>query len=415
MAREPRRDDSNSTAPTAHSITEPITHPITEPITETLPQPRYYRIAQRTIEVHVRGENLGFHSPEWTRWEPFRIITSNNTDKSNSSNKSNRPTSNPTGNPSGNPSNNPKPDIIYKFKEQKTVTAENGEPYPLGPPTIIKHSKSRFTVGLVGFHMDLQLGNPITAHIQLRQGFMAKAFRVPISIHLMENDHAFMLHSSAVIPPGHESAHIFFAEPDTGKTTAARYSPKGSAILSDETTAIFPNKKAVMSTPFGGDLPPLSDNLAPHSGDLAPSRARKSAQGAPIAGMYYLEQSPQDRLTKMSMKEAVPLILRQTMLTALNPEHTAKAFDAACKLCTKVPVYRLECRNQGLFWPMLLENQSLLENDPKKAKPKAKNSIKPNNSIEPNNSIQINLSDKTNTNPNTQNDTPLEKISHGPS
>lgn len=322
--------------------------------------PRYYRIADRVLEIHVSGKNLGFHDPRWQRWEPFRIpgpptekqrdeATSDATSKATSDASSDATPETPLN-----------PDIIYHLEEVQTLVDDHGDPYPLGMPTIRKQSENDYTVGTVGSHLELQLPTSSHGAIQVRgrsrDGFMIKALRVPLAYTLLERQGALLLHASAVAlppktnyfctncPPTSSShspgstrlseAHVFTADAEAGKTTAARFCPPDARVLSDECVAVFPSENKVLGTPLGGDLP---------------------ATPAPaiLAGIHFLEQAPDDSILPMAPNEAIAPFLRQAMLTALTPQHTEKALDAAQRLFDLSPPDRLRCRDKGLFWPLL--------------------------------------------------------------
>lgn len=67
----------------------------------------------------------------------------------------------------------------------------------------------------------------------------------------------------------------------------------------------------------------------------------------PAAAVVFLSQAPENRLRRLPMREAVPLLIRNSFGCARVPGCTQRLTDAALDLAASVPVYALACTPDG--------------------------------------------------------------------
>ncbi len=137
----------------------------------------------------------------------------------------------------------------------------------------------------------------------------------------------FFLHSSAVALDG--KAYLFTANCGGGKSTHSkiwRRVFKDSVIINDDKPVIrkIDGKLYVCGTPFSGKHD-INANLM-----------------LPIAGIYIIIQSPENRVVQITPKQAMPTLLEQTLrnMSAVRMGRLLELFDEL--LCT-VPVFNLYC------------------------------------------------------------------------
>lgn len=143
------------------------------------------------------------------------------------------------------------------------------------------------------------------------------------------NFNGFMLHSSGVCVDGY--AYLFSADPGTGKSTHTglwrKYLGEDKVhIINDDKPAlrIKDNRIYVYGTPWSGKT---DQNLN---------------ISMPIGAIVFLEQSKENHIKEISVQEAIPLILQQT-IRPTQPEIYNQLFDVLDKLLRETTVYRLGC------------------------------------------------------------------------
>ena len=138
-----------------------------------------------------------------------------------------------------------------------------------------------------------------------------------------------LLHSSGVCIDGY--AYLFSADPGTGKSTHTslwqKYLGKERAlIINDDKPAIRikDGEVYVYGTPWSGKT---DQNL----------NIREK-----LGAIVFLERSEKNFIHEISVQEAIPLILQQT-LRPREPEKMNKLLDVLDKVLGEIPVYRLGC------------------------------------------------------------------------
>lgn len=138
-----------------------------------------------------------------------------------------------------------------------------------------------------------------------------------------------MLHASAVALDGR--AYLFSAPPGTGKSTHAagwlRHFGDRAFIINDDKPAIrrINGVCCACGTPFSGKEPLSRDACVP------------------IAGICALTRGSENRITRLTAKQAFPLLLEQTVHRRLSPTNMNLLLETMQRLLTEIPLWRLEC------------------------------------------------------------------------
>lgn len=138
----------------------------------------------------------------------------------------------------------------------------------------------------------------------------------------------FMLHSSAVVLDG--EAYLFSAQSGTGKSTHTGLWLKKfgdrARILNDDKPAVrlIDGKVYACGTPWSGKT-----NLSVN-------------ECVPLKGICFLERSKENHISKISEKEAIALILEQTM-RCNDVAHLDKLLTCVEKVLGNVNIYKLGC------------------------------------------------------------------------
>ena len=145
----------------------------------------------------------------------------------------------------------------------------------------------------------------------------------------------FLLHAATVMRDGR--AHVFTGQSGAGKSTVASLSPVGS-VLTDEISLLrkFDNAWQAFGTPFWGEF---------HAGDLN--------ERAPIAGIYSLIQAKEDRVERLSTRDALRALLPNILFFSSKQEDNAQLLRILMEALEAIPVYQLYFRRHAGFWEVL--------------------------------------------------------------
>ncbi|OUP49446.1 hypothetical protein [Lachnoclostridium sp. An181] len=139
----------------------------------------------------------------------------------------------------------------------------------------------------------------------------------------------FVLHASAVVVDG--EAYLFSADSGTGKSTHTKlwqsyFGEDKAVIINDDKPAIRIEKGGCMvyGTPF--------------SGKTDENRNQKAV----LRGICMLERGEENQIRAISPKEALPLLMRQTLLP-VHEDVVDELFSMLDAVLKKVPIYRMEC------------------------------------------------------------------------
>lgn len=188
-----------------------------------------------------------------------------------------------------------------------------------------KEQKKDITISISEqFCLDKQKENPHLSLAQCEYIFAGLQFYRKLLRH-----GGFVLHASAVVVNG--EAYLFSADSGTGKSTHTKlwqsYFGKDKAIIiNDDKPAIRIENGTCMvyGTPF--------------SGKTDENRNQKAV----LRGICMLERGEKNQIREISPKEALPLLMRQTILPA-NEEVVDELFFMLDAVLKKVPIYRMQC------------------------------------------------------------------------
>lgn len=143
------------------------------------------------------------------------------------------------------------------------------------------------------------------------------------------NYQGFMLHASAIEVDG--KAYLFSADSGVGKSTHAKlwqkfFGEERAEILNDDKPAVVIEDECCFAygTPFSGK---------------SPEHLNRKAR---IQGICMLERGEENRIWRVSGKEALPLLMRQ-VIWPRNREEADKLLRYLQVVLKQVPLYRMEC------------------------------------------------------------------------
>jgi len=150
----------------------------------------------------------------------------------------------------------------------------------------------------------------------------------------------FLLHAATVARDNR--AYVFTGRSGAGKSTVASLSPEGT-VFTDEisllraapshTQSPLDDRWDAYSTPFWGEF-----------------RAAGSNRRLPLAGVYSLCQAAEDRVERLTLKEAVRTLLPNVLFFSQEKAHHESLFKLLFDFAKVVPIYRLHFRRQSTFW-----------------------------------------------------------------
>ena len=150
----------------------------------------------------------------------------------------------------------------------------------------------------------------------------------------------FLVHAASAVREGR--AFVFAGVSGAGKTTLSRLAPPDVALLTDEISYVRrrePGYEApyeAFGTPFAGELARIGENLR-----------------APLAGLYLLEQGPENRIEKVESAEAARALLRHILFFAEDAELVRQVFQSAFDFVSRVPVRRLVFAPDPRVWELI--------------------------------------------------------------
>jgi hypothetical protein len=160
--------------------------------------------------------------------------------------------------------------------------------------------------------------------------------RIVHSIALAEKG-GFLLHAASAVRNGR--AFLFSGVSGTGKTTLTRLAPPDVHILTDEISYVIKEADGyhAYGTPFAGELARVGENIS-----------------APIAGLYFLEQAPRNRLVASNPASALRSLLRNILFLANDKGLVQRVFHTAAEFVFTVPVHRMQFTPQSAAWKMIV-------------------------------------------------------------
>lgn len=145
----------------------------------------------------------------------------------------------------------------------------------------------------------------------------------------------FLLHAASVLADGR--AHVFTGRSGAGKSTVASLSPAGT-VLTDEISLLRRVETGwqAFGTPFWGEF-----------------RAGDMNCNAPISGIYSLIQAKQDRLERLSPREALRVLLPNVLFFSGRKHDNEQLLRILTDIVEAVPVYQLYFRRHAAFWKVI--------------------------------------------------------------
>jgi hypothetical protein len=145
----------------------------------------------------------------------------------------------------------------------------------------------------------------------------------------------FLLHAATVMRQGR--AHVFTGQSGAGKSTVASLSPAG-CVLTDEISLLRQTENAwqAFGTPFWGEF---------RAGDIN--------EHASIVGIYSLVQADEDRLERLSTRDALRAILPNVLFFSSDQQDNQQLLRILTEAVEGIPVYRLYFRRHAGFWEVL--------------------------------------------------------------
>ena len=153
---------------------------------------------------------------------------------------------------------------------------------------------------------------------------------------LLAKTGGFLLHASSAVRNG--KAFLFSGLSEAGKTTIARLAPQDATLLTDEASYVrrLNDQYLAYGTPFAGELGEPGKNIS-----------------APIAAVYLLAKSQENRITKIEPAEATRRLLRNILFFAHDEELVRHVFESACAFVAAVPVYELSFFPDERVWDLI--------------------------------------------------------------
>lgn len=193
--------------------------------------------------------------------------------------------------------------------------------------------ENRFTYTWEESSLRLDEGNAQFDGVRHEYG-LDSLIRILLSV-LLAPQRGFLLHAATVLRGGR--AYVFTGKSGAGKSTVASLSPAGS-VLTDEISLLkfVDGAWHAFGTPFWGEF-----------------RAEGANVHAPIAGLYFLNQAPDDRIERLSVREALRAILPNVLFFSQDRQMTEGLLRLLAEFVDEVSCQRLLFRKNSHFWSVV--------------------------------------------------------------
>lgn len=191
------------------------------------------------------------------------------------------------------------------------------------------------SVSVTGKHMDmfLELVPRANARVEAQtsidpymEGNIENVLRIVVAYHVLQTG-GLMLHSGCFNDG--KQAWVVFGHSGAGKSTASRFAVDASLqVMSDDINLLVPDEQygwMVHKVPFSGDYQP--DYTGPEK--------------LPLAGIYHLNQSPDNRLQPVSPAEGVSLLSASAPFINEDPWRADQLLAVCADIVSTHPVSRL--------------------------------------------------------------------------
>jgi hypothetical protein len=176
---------------------------------------------------------------------------------------------------------------------------------------------------------------------------------------ILANRGGFLLHAASAVCNGH--AFLFSGVSGAGKTTITRLAPPEVTLLSDEISYVRPDQSRDL---HARSLDPTANGYrafgTPFAGELAKSGENCSA---PVSGLFFLEQGPENRIDGLSSAEAVRRLMRNILFFAEDPNLVEQLLATACDFVSRVPIHRLTFYPDSKVWEKI-QNEARYQGEP---------------------------------------------------
>jgi hypothetical protein len=153
---------------------------------------------------------------------------------------------------------------------------------------------------------------------------------------LLAPEGGFLLHASSAVRNG--KGFLFSGLSEAGKTTMTRLAPSDVVLLTDEASYVrrVGGQYRAFGTPFAGDLAEPGKNVS-----------------APIAALYLLAKSTENRVSPMEPAEALRRLMRNILFFAEDTALVNLIFQSACAFIATVPVFELSFVPDRRVWDLI--------------------------------------------------------------
>ena len=158
--------------------------------------------------------------------------------------------------------------------------------------------------------------------------------RVFLSWELL-NRSGFLLHAATVVRGGR--AFVFTGRSGAGKSTVASLAPEGS-VLTDEISLLRREEGVwrAYGTPFWGEF-----------------RAAGANASAPVAGLFRLLQSPENRVEAVRPMTLLRALLPNVLFFSPDVEANKRLLAIVSQAAAEIPGFHLSFRKSTAFWEVL--------------------------------------------------------------
>lgn len=153
---------------------------------------------------------------------------------------------------------------------------------------------------------------------------------------LLAREGGFLVHAAGAIR--NARAFLFAGVSGSGKTTLCRLAPSDVTLLSDEVGYVRrePTGYVAYGTPFAGELGIAGVSVK-----------------APVAAVYFLAHSRENRLEPLPRAEALRRLLRNILFFAEDSALATRVFEAACDFVQRIPIWRLGFLPDARVWELI--------------------------------------------------------------
>jgi hypothetical protein len=181
--------------------------------------------------------------------------------------------------------------------------------------------------------------DPLTRSGWLRQSanpYSADTFLRVIHSIALAAEGGFLLHAASAVRNGR--AFLFPGVSGTGKTTLSRYAPTDVKVLTDEVSYVAKEGRGyrAFGTPFWGELARPGENLS-----------------APVAGIFFLEQAPENHFLDINPSAAAQALLRNILFFAQDQELVQNVFHSALEFISRVPARKMQFTPDARAWGLI--------------------------------------------------------------